>query len=92
MEIARSIDEIRNMDKTAVALGNFDGVHLGHQELIRETVEQAEKDGIKSAVFTFSNHPSNIMPGVKAVKSYAQSMQASGSAYSGLMDQKKYRE
>ena len=69
MEIARSIDEIRNMDKTAVALGNFDGVHLGHQELIRETVEQAEKDGIKSAVFTFSNHPSNIIPGVKAVKS-----------------------
>ena len=69
MEIIRNIDEIRNMDKTAVALGNFDGVHLGHQELIRETVQQAETDGVKSAVFTFSNHPSNLIPGVKAVKS-----------------------
>ncbi len=57
------------MDKTAVALGTFDGVHLGHQELIRETVEQAECDGIKSAVFTFSNHPSDVIPGAKAVKS-----------------------
>ena len=69
VEIIKSIDEIVNMDKTAVALGNFDGVHLGHQELIRETVEQAGKDGVKSAVFTFANHPSGIIPGVKAVKS-----------------------
>lgn len=69
MEIIRSIDDIVNMEKTAVALGNFDGVHLGHQELIREAVEQAEKDSVKSAVFTFSNHPSSLIPGVKAVKS-----------------------
>ena len=69
MEIIKSIDEIVNMDRTAVALGNFDGVHLGHQELIRETVEQAGKDGVKSAVFTFANHPSGLIPGVKAVKS-----------------------
>ena len=69
MEIIRSLEEIKDIDKTAVALGNFDGVHLGHQELIRETVEQGEADGVKSAVFTFSNHPSNIIPGAKAVKS-----------------------
>ena len=69
MEIIRSLEEIKDIDKTAVALGNFDGVHLGHQELIRETVKQGEADGVKSAVFTFSNHPSNIIPGAKAVKS-----------------------
>ncbi|MBR2548260.1 MAG: bifunctional riboflavin kinase/FAD synthetase [Eubacterium sp.] len=69
MEIIRSLDEIQNIGKTAVALGNFDGVHLGHQELIRETVEQAGRDDVKSAVFTFSNHPSGLIPGVKAVKS-----------------------
>ena len=69
MEIIRSIEDIANMDKTAVALGNFDGVHLGHQELIKEAVDQAQKDGVKSAVFTFSNHPSALIPGVKAVKS-----------------------
>ena len=69
MEIIKSIDEIVDMEPTAVALGNFDGVHLGHQELIREAVEQAGKDDVKSAVFTFSNHPSGLIPGVKAVKS-----------------------
>ena len=69
MEIIRSIEDITNMDKTAVALGNFDGVHLGHQKLISEAVDRAEHDGVKSAVFTFSNHPSGLIPGVKAVKS-----------------------
>ena len=69
MEIVRTLEDIRDIGKTAVALGNFDGVHLGHQELIRETVEQAAADGVKSVVFTFSNHPSNVIPGAKAVKS-----------------------
>lgn len=69
MEIIRQLEDIRNMDRTSVALGNFDGVHLGHQELIRESVEQAHADGVKSAVFTFSNHPSDVIPGAKAVKS-----------------------
>ena len=69
MEIIRNLEEIKGIDRTAVALGNFDGVHLGHQELIRETVNRGEEDGVKSAVFTFSNHPSNIIPGAKAVKS-----------------------
>ena len=31
-----SLDDIINIDDTAVALGNFDGVHLGHQQLIKE--------------------------------------------------------
>ena len=69
MEIIRSLSDIVNIGKTSVALGNFDGVHLGHQELIKEAVEQAAADGVKSAVFTFSNHPSGVIPGVKAVKS-----------------------
>ncbi|MGN1133037.1 MAG: bifunctional riboflavin kinase/FAD synthetase [Oscillospiraceae bacterium] len=39
--------------KTAVALGIFDGVHLGHQKVIKQAVEYSEKD-IKPAVFTFN--------------------------------------
>lgn len=35
MKIFEDIEEIRNIPPAAVALGNFDGVHLGHQELIR---------------------------------------------------------
>lgn len=69
MDIITSLDEINNVDKTVVALGNFDGVHLGHQELIREAVDQAKSEGLESAVFTFSNHPSNLIPGCEPVKS-----------------------
>ena len=38
----------------AAAIGNFDGVHLGHQELIRQTIGH---DGLDAAVITFSPHP-----------------------------------
>ncbi len=69
----KNLDEIENIPPTATALGNFDGVHLGHRELIRRTVQTARaktSQGIplRSAVFTFSNHPRNLIPGSKPVK------------------------
>jgi riboflavin kinase/FMN adenylyltransferase len=63
-----SLEEIRDVEACAVALGNFDGVHIGHQELILNAVKTAQKHGIKSAVFTFSNHPKGLMPASKEVK------------------------
>ena len=51
-----------------MALGNFDGVHKGHQQLINKAVRAAQRLGIKSAVFTFSNHPKSMLPGNKEVK------------------------
>ncbi|MBO4235327.1 MAG: bifunctional riboflavin kinase/FAD synthetase [Firmicutes bacterium] len=63
MKIFRNLDEINNMPESAVALGSFDGVHLGHQELIRRTSELAESLEIATAVFTFSNHPRDLIPG-----------------------------
>ena len=68
MKIFRSLDEINNIEPCAVALGNFDGVHKGHQELIHRAVRAAKRHGIKSAVFTFSNHPRNMIPGQKSVE------------------------
>jgi riboflavin kinase/FMN adenylyltransferase len=41
----------------AVAIGNFDGVHLGHQALIRTAVEIAKREGLDSTVVTFEPHP-----------------------------------
>lgn len=68
MKIFNSLDEIKDLEPTAVALGNFDGIHLGHQELIKKAVEKAKADGLKAAVFTFSNHPRNMLPKAKKVK------------------------
>ena len=68
MKTFNSLSEINDLKPCAVALGNFDGVHKGHQELISEAVEKAKELGIKSAVFTFSNHPRSLIPGGKKVK------------------------
>ena len=42
---------------TSVAIGNFDGVHLGHQAVIREAAAHAEKLGTTLSVITFDPHP-----------------------------------
>lgn len=49
--------EIGQSRPTAVTLGNFDGVHMGHRRLIETTKEYAEKENLKSVVFTFKPHP-----------------------------------
>lgn len=44
-----------------VVLGTFDGVHIGHQKIIKRAIEIAKKIQGKSIVFTFSNHPLEII-------------------------------
>jgi len=46
---------------TAVAMGVFDGVHRGHQELLRRTVETAQELGLVPAVLTFDPHPMRVL-------------------------------
>ena len=46
-----------------VALGMFDGMHIGHQALIIRTVAVAKEEGCVSAVQTFSNHPGEVLGG-----------------------------
>ncbi|MET3697938.1 FMN adenylyltransferase /riboflavin kinase [Bacillus oleivorans] len=47
----------QDFPKLALALGYFDGVHLGHQKVIQTAVEYAKEHDIKSAVMTFNPHP-----------------------------------
>lgn len=68
MKIFNSLEEIRDIEPTVIALGNFDGVHRGHQEIINRTVKSAEAAGLKSAVFTFSNHTRTLLEKVPTVK------------------------
>jgi riboflavin kinase / FMN adenylyltransferase len=46
---------------TAVAIGVFDGVHIGHQALVRRTMETARELGAKSVVLTFHPHPACVV-------------------------------
>ena len=47
--------------RIVMALGTFDGVHVGHQSIIRQAVSLAEKIQGISVVFTFSNHPLSVI-------------------------------
>ena len=53
-------DFTREFPRISIALGMFDGVHIGHQSIIRRAVELAGADGT-SAVFTFGNHPMSVL-------------------------------
>lgn len=55
MQIIQQTTEFVIKEKTAVALGKFDGIHRGHQKLLEKILEQ-KKSGLKAVVFTF--HPS----------------------------------
>ena len=62
MEIIRGIENLRRpFRNTVVTLGNFDGVHLGHQEIFRRVREQASKIHGKGVVITFEPHPLKVL-------------------------------
>lgn len=61
MEIISSFEQLNLDCKTAVALGNFDGIHIGHREVFRAALDAAKEQGLRSLCFTFSNHPFNFI-------------------------------
>lgn len=63
MKIFTNLDNAEHIQATVIALGNFDGVHMGHRDLIRQAVNYAKDSGLRAAVFTFSNHPRELISG-----------------------------
>ncbi len=51
----------KKFDRSVITLGNFDGVHLGHQELVRMVIRRAKETGAASMVVTFRPHPLKIL-------------------------------
>jgi riboflavin kinase/FMN adenylyltransferase len=60
LEGARAQDPPDRLPPLALAIGNFDGVHRGHQELVRVARERGAAVGAAPAVLTFSPHPARI--------------------------------
>ena len=60
--IFRSLEEARGQfAASALAIGNFDGVHIGHKTLLQETRKFAAKRGLRASVLTFYPHPTAIV-------------------------------
>lgn len=62
MHILHSIEDFAstNLECVALTIGNFDGLHIGHQELIHFLTKQPHS----SVVLTFSNHPTEFFTGI----------------------------
>lgn len=57
----RSLEDVpESMTGSIVTIGNFDGVHRGHRELLRAVVEQAQARDCTSVVVTFDPHPASV--------------------------------
>jgi riboflavin kinase / FMN adenylyltransferase len=62
MRIFRSIEEIPgDFGPTVTSVGNFDGVHCGHQQVLKEVVQRAHAIGAKAVAVTFDPHPLRIL-------------------------------
>jgi riboflavin kinase/FMN adenylyltransferase len=62
MEIIRGIDQLRRVfQNPVVTLGNFDGVHLGHQKIFKRIMEEASRIHGETIVITFDPHPLKIL-------------------------------
>ena len=62
MKIIHAADQLGNGSrKVCLAIGVFDGVHLGHQQIIRQTIADARQHDAVALVITFDRHPSTVV-------------------------------
>jgi riboflavin kinase / FMN adenylyltransferase len=62
MRVVRNLSELREpIHKSAVTIGNFDGIHLAHRVLLHRVVRSAHELGGTSVVVTFDPHPAQIL-------------------------------
>jgi riboflavin kinase/FMN adenylyltransferase len=62
MRIVRGLESVPpDAPSSAVALGTFDGVHLGHRAILRTALTQARTSGIEAVACTFDRHPMEVL-------------------------------
>lgn len=62
MKVYNSLEDLtEKTDPIALAIGNYDGVHLGHQFILSKLCGLVHPKGGKTALITFSNHPAEIL-------------------------------
>jgi riboflavin kinase / FMN adenylyltransferase len=62
MRVWRSLDQVpADLGRTVVVIGNFDGVHLGHQHVIARAREIADTEGVRLVAVTFDPHPMAVL-------------------------------
>ncbi|PKH50085.1 riboflavin biosynthesis protein RibF [Tenacibaculum sp. Bg11-29] len=68
MKIFNSIFDFKPTQKTIVTIGTFDGVHIGHQKIIKELIDEARSSNKKSVLLTFFPHPRMVLQKDTSIK------------------------
>ena len=63
MGISNNINNITRLDTSALTIGSFDGMHVGHMEVINTVKSVAKNKDIPTAVITFDPHPKTVVNG-----------------------------
>src|SRR5215471_5417469 len=61
MNVATSLADVDVSHRSVVSIGNFDGLHLGHQKILKTVVNRAKELGLQSVAMTFSPHPMRVL-------------------------------
>src|SRR5450631_197701 len=65
MQVHRNIDQLPSFRRAVITIGTFDGVHTGHQLLIRQLKDQADRIDGETVIVTFHPHPRKIVRGAQ---------------------------
>jgi len=68
MRIIKDLAEIQRDKKSVITLGTFDGLHLGHQQIVESVIQKSRQSGGRSFLITFDPHPRKVIPGRNDVK------------------------
>ncbi len=68
MKIIKDLQEIKRDQNSVITLGTFDGLHLGHQQIVDTVVQKSRRSAGRSFLITFDPHPRKIIPGRNDVK------------------------
>jgi riboflavin kinase/FMN adenylyltransferase len=66
MEVFHDLDRAPGLRRCVVALGNFDGVHLGHRAILNAALDYARHDGARSIALTFDPNPAKVLVPARA--------------------------
>ena len=59
--ISNDFEKLNHNDPSVITVGTFDGIHLGHQQLIKKVIEVSKAEQSKSIVLTFDPHPRSVL-------------------------------
>ena len=61
MSKVKNIETYKSIEPTVVTIGTFDGVHIGHQKIIKRLINTGKDEGLQSVILTFFPHPRMVL-------------------------------